>query len=52
MRHTTATNMLRGGAPLTHVQRYLGHESPSTTQIYAELCQDEVQMSHEKSLAG
>jgi integrase/recombinase XerD len=48
VRHTTATNMLNNGASLAEVQRYLGHTSPATTQIYAQLDADAIQQSHKK----
>jgi integrase/recombinase XerD len=51
LRHTTATNMLQGGASLSEVQNYLGHESPATTQIYAHLSTDAIKQSHNKHLA-
>lgn len=52
MRHTTATNMLRGGTPMAYVQNYLGHTNPATTQIYADVAQDAIQQSCEMTLAG
>ena len=48
VRHTTATNMLNNGGNLAEVQRYLGHNSPATTQIYAQLDTDAIQQSHKK----
>ena len=35
MRHTRATELLNGGAPIHLVQRYLGHLSPEMTMRYA-----------------
>ena len=48
LRHTTATNMLQNGASLAEVQKLLGHTSPATTQIYAQLDNDALQASHKK----
>jgi len=36
MRHTKATELLNGGAPIHVVQRYLGHLSPEMTMRYAD----------------
>jgi integrase/recombinase XerD len=36
MRHTIAQHLLEGGMTLEQVQRFLGHEKITTTQIYAE----------------
>lgn len=51
IRHTTATNALNSGASLTVVQKMLGHESPATTQIYAELNTSEIKAEHRKHVA-
>lgn len=48
IRHTTATHMLQGGATLSEVQNYLGHDSPDTTQIYAQIDNETVKQSHLK----
>lgn len=39
MRHTAAVHMLEAGIPLPKIQRFLGHASIATTQIYAEITQ-------------
>jgi integrase/recombinase XerD len=36
-RHTVATRMINNGVPQHIVQRYLGHESPRMTAIYAHI---------------
>jgi site-specific recombinase XerD len=35
MRHSFAVHMLRGGANIVNIQKFLGHTSLNTTQIYA-----------------
>ena len=47
-RHTTATTAIKNGMPVEQVQRLLGHSQISTTMIYAEVRQDDVQHNHEK----
>ena len=42
MRHTTASHMLEAGVPLVVIKNFLGHASLQTTQIYAELSQNTV----------
>lgn len=49
LRHTCATHMLAGGADIVHVQRQLGHEDISTTQIYARVAQRDVKATHGKT---
>lgn len=48
LRHTCATLSLQSGMPLTQVQKMLGHASPDTTLIYAEVLQDDIRNSHSK----
>ncbi len=48
LRHTTATTAVNAGASIQAVQKMLGHTTPATTQIYADLNVDEVQISHRK----
>jgi len=35
-RHTVGTRMVNSGVPM-HIIRYLGHESPAMTQVYAHI---------------
>lgn len=48
LRHTSATLALQSGMSLTQVQKMLGHSSPETTLIYAEILQDDVRNAHMK----
>jgi integrase/recombinase XerD len=43
--------MLNHGASMTEVQKILGHTSPATTQIYAQLDNEALQQSHQKHIA-
>lgn len=47
-RHTTATQALQAGMPVTDIQRLLGHASVSTTMVYAHTTQDAVQSGHRR----
>jgi integrase/recombinase XerD len=50
-RHTVGTRMVNLGVPLHIIQRYLGHESPQMTMVYAhihdETLRKEVEKYHE-----
>lgn len=47
-RRTCATMALKRGMPLEQVSKMLGHEKLSTTQIYLDLSEDELELMHRK----
>ena len=49
LRHACATEMLKGGATIRHIQEMLGHADISTTQIYTHLAKADLQAVHKKT---
>ena len=49
LRHACATEMLRGGASVRHVQEMLGHANISTTQVYTHVLNDDLKAIHKKT---
>jgi site-specific recombinase XerD len=47
-RRTSATIALRRGMPIEMVSKMLGHEQISTTQIYLDLSDDDLEAAHRK----
>jgi integrase/recombinase XerD len=49
LRHACATEMLRGGASVRHVQEMLGHAHISTTQVYTHVLPHDLKRVHQKT---
>ncbi|MDD5262278.1 MAG: tyrosine-type recombinase/integrase [Methylacidiphilales bacterium] len=46
---TCATEMLRGGASVRHVQEMLGHSQITTTQVYTRVVPVDLKKVHQKT---
>ena len=49
LRHTCATELLRGGADIRYVQELLGHSDIGTTQIYTRVLPDDLKKIHART---
>lgn len=47
-RHSFATYKINSGMPMPIIQHLMGHESPATTQIYAQLSEETVKYEYKK----
>jgi len=48
-RHTLASEMLKAGADLRHIQEMLGHDNLATTQRYLHIVKAELKKVHGKT---
>ncbi len=48
LRYAAATHMMKNGAPIRHLQEFLGHASIGTTQVYTRVTIPELKAIHAK----
>ena len=48
LRHAAATHMMKNGAPIRHLQEFLGHVSVETTQVYTHITITDLKAAHAK----
>lgn len=51
LRHTFATRLINAGMPITSLQKLLGHDNLSTTQIYARVYDTTVERDYRQAMA-
>ncbi|MDO9066715.1 MAG: tyrosine-type recombinase/integrase, partial [Chloroflexota bacterium] len=51
LRHTFATRLINAGVPITSIQKLLGHDQLSTTQIYARVYDTTVEQDYRRAMA-
>lgn len=49
LRHTFATEKLNSGMSLPVLQHIMGHDSPATTQIYAQLMEENIKYEYQRA---
>lgn len=50
-RHALATDLIKKNAPVQIVKQILGHEDLSTTMIYVDIQEDEIESIHKKYIS-
>jgi len=50
LRHTFATRLVNAGMPITSLQKVMGHEHLSTTQIYARMYDETVERDYRQAM--